>query len=325
MKLSSSIIIPTRNRLADLQSALESILNQTKLPIEVIVVDSSDGNETELLVKRFYHVFSERNVDLRYTRNDRELSLTVSRNIGVKISKGEIIFFMDDDVVLEKDYVRSIISVYETYPSALGVEGKAHNWQPPSTKIDRLIWFFKKSFFLFAFEIDRCRVLQSGNNTYPIPLTKIINCQWLSGTSSYRHSVFNNFEFDEKLKRWAYKEDEDFSYRVYRKNPDSLFITPEATYVHNYSVHGRFSERTVRYMLAVYGAYFFYKNIKQTNGAKFSFALSLFFGIAIDSLMSKGKSLKNDIKANIYMFNNIAQIKKGNLNFFDNFLSQKTH
>ena len=41
-RLSISAIIPTRDRPADLRRAVESILRQTRLPDELLIVDSSD-------------------------------------------------------------------------------------------------------------------------------------------------------------------------------------------------------------------------------------------------------------------------------------------
>lgn len=304
--------------MAELNKALQSILHQSEFPNEIVIVDNSADNRTEAFVKRMSSVFQRNNIDLRYTRN-KELSLTVSRNIGVKLSKGDIVFFMDDDVVLEKRYIKNILMVYEKYPSALGVEGRVGNWRIFSRK-DRLLWFLRRLFFLFSFEANRCRVLTSGYNTYPVPLTEITKCQWLSGTSSYRSNVFRNFQFDERLRRWAFKEDVDFSYRIYKSSPGRLYITPNAIYFHEYSDQARFPKKAVRYMMTVYSAYFFYKNIKQTLGAKYCFALSLIFGFMVDSIMSRGKSSKYDALSIMYMLSNIRQIRKGDLRFFDDFL-----
>jgi glucosyl-dolichyl phosphate glucuronosyltransferase len=321
-KLSSSIIIPTLNRVADLGEALCSILDQTELPLEVLVVDSSNNNETETYIEGMSVVFKQKNVILRYVRNKRELSLTISRNIGASLSTAEIVFFMDDDIILDKNYVKNILKVYESHPTVKGVEGLAINWQL-SSRIDNLLWEMRRFFFLFSFERNNCRVLKSGNNTYPVPLTKIVECQWLCGVCSYRREVFEKFQFDERLKRWAFKEDEDFSYRVYGEYPGSLLITPEATFFHKYSDRARSSNKKVRYMIVIYGAYFFYKNMPQTIGNKLCFVISLIFGFAIENLKPTCETVKQDFLSIVYMFVHLKQIKRGDLQFFDNFLQQK--
>src|SRR3970040_2707668 len=104
MEYSESVIICSKNRLDDLIRCLDSLVSQTKSPQELIIVDSSD---MPLLQKTlFTKIF---NTDyfpithLIYVHTTP--GLTHQRNIGVKHAKGEIIYFFDDDVVLESDYL----------------------------------------------------------------------------------------------------------------------------------------------------------------------------------------------------------------------------
>ena len=46
-----SIVIPTYNRAKDLEETLDSIVIQTTLPKEIIIVDDCDNNEIENLVE----------------------------------------------------------------------------------------------------------------------------------------------------------------------------------------------------------------------------------------------------------------------------------
>jgi glycosyltransferase involved in cell wall biosynthesis len=312
MQMDATVIIPTYNRAEELKKALSSILNQTKMPIEVIVVDSSPNSETESTVMRMTDLMLAKNVNLRYLRNNIMLSAAVSRNMGVDAAKGDVIFFMDDDVLPERDYIRNILKVYDAYPVALGVEGRIE-FQPVqliawrlNSRIGHAINLFKKSFFLNSFETNRCRVLPSGNNTSPVPLTRMINCDWLSGVGSYKRKIFASFRFDEKLKRWSFGEDVDFSFRVSKRYPNSLFRTPEARYFHNFSQTARLPSKTV-----------FYKNIGQSISINIFFVLSLIGSLVLDSTVSRGKSMKYHLSSYIYTLMNLPSIKKGDLSFFD--------
>ena len=66
MLMEASIIIPTYEREEDLKEALYSILKQTKLPKEVVIVDDGEGNKTRDLLKWFRKDFLAKGIDLKY-------------------------------------------------------------------------------------------------------------------------------------------------------------------------------------------------------------------------------------------------------------------
>jgi hypothetical protein len=75
---------------------------------------------------------------------------------------------------------------------------------------------------------------------YPMILTKILNCGYLHGSNmALRREIFRQFKFDENLKGYSYMEDFLLSYSIYRKYPNSLYITPYAKCVHKVSREGR--------------------------------------------------------------------------------------
>ena len=87
-----SVIIPTRNRLELLKSALQSVYSQTYRNIEIIVVDdmSEDGSQ-EYLTK-----LSDEGT-VRYYRNETTQGGAVTRNRGIMEASGKFIAFLDDD------------------------------------------------------------------------------------------------------------------------------------------------------------------------------------------------------------------------------------
>jgi GT2 family glycosyltransferase len=117
-------------------------------------------------------------------------------------------------------------------------------------------------FMLTSYEPDKLLVRRSGFSTFPLPLTKVITAQRLSGSCCcYRRSVFKEFQFDENLKKWANMEDIDFSYRLYKKYPTSLYAVPYARVIHKGSPEGRLPEKTRIYMSTTYWFYVFFKDI----------------------------------------------------------------
>ena len=79
-----SVVVPTYYRMKDLDECLDSIIVQTKLPKEVLVIDNANDIETENLIEGREKEFKERNITLEYIRNERENSLAIAQNIGIK-------------------------------------------------------------------------------------------------------------------------------------------------------------------------------------------------------------------------------------------------
>jgi GT2 family glycosyltransferase len=313
-----SIIIATYNRAIDLKETFVSIISQTILPKEVIVIDDSNNNETEKLIKDIKDIF-ENKVILKYLHNSSEKSLTIARNMGVKYSSGDIILFLDDDVLLDENYIEELLKVYDLDCNANGVQGYIY-LQYCKPIIDK-----HKLFFLNFFEYNRCRLLPSTQNTYPFILTKMITCQWLSGSNqSYRSKILHEFNFDENLKRYASKEDMDFSYRVHKKYPDTLYITPKARLIHKTSNKARLPERRVITMKEVYSFYFFYKNIDQTLKNKLIFLWSRMGPIIIDIFRlfhkpSKSQLIEIKYLLDIYLYclRHRLELENGDIGFFN--------
>ena len=170
-----SVIIPTYNRPDDLKEALNSILKQTVLPGEIIIVDDGDVRETARLLEEMGGQIEDKGVCLKHIPKTKTRGINISRNIGIKSSKGDVVLFLDDDVVLEENYVEQILKVYENNPDAVGVQGCIANYVRPRIKN-----IFNRLFFLVHSEANTNRLLPSIQNVYAMPLDRII-------TVSYTH------------------------------------------------------------------------------------------------------------------------------------------
>jgi glycosyltransferase involved in cell wall biosynthesis len=91
-----SVVIPNYNRTALLRRALNSIVEQTVRPKEVIVVDDcsdADCLETiKLIVEQF-----ERELDIRLLVNDTNRGANYSRNRGIFSARAKFVAFLDSD------------------------------------------------------------------------------------------------------------------------------------------------------------------------------------------------------------------------------------
>lgn len=213
--LSTSVVIPTYHRPAELEIALRSILTQTRLPDELIIVDDGDLAEVPLL-----DPLQRAGVRCRLVRKERP-GLTESRNLAVSIADGDLIFFFDDDVELFPDYLDEVVRVYaqDRIGRIGGVGGVIVNQKPSNTKrrlrqiLDRL--------FLVSGNTEG-KVLISGfcvdyGHTGQIPDADR-DVDFLAGAAcSYRRSVFDSLRFTPGYRDAAFGEDKDFSYRVAKR------------------------------------------------------------------------------------------------------------
>jgi len=111
-----SVVIPTYNRGEILCQTMAMALAQDYSDFEVIVVDQTP--EPPEVVRAYVEAEGER---LRYVHRQVP-NLPAARNAGVRMARGEIIVFIDDDVVIGPRYVASHVARYGD-PSLGGVTG----------------------------------------------------------------------------------------------------------------------------------------------------------------------------------------------------------
>lgn len=220
-QLIDELIICTRNRPDDVARCLDSVAAQVRMPRVVRIVDSSDGPATEGVVTTYT---TKRLAGVLVYQRCRP-GLTAQRNAGLDASQAEIVHFIDDDVVLEPDYVASILAFFAADRSGdvLGVGGLVTNvHHEPAARAKRI-------FGLYGNEPGV--VLPSGRNVLAVDFTMDRDVEWLSGCSmSYRRKAFEGRRFDEGLPGYGLGEDVDLSYRVSQFG--RLVVTPSARLVH---------------------------------------------------------------------------------------------
>jgi len=227
-----SVIIPTYFRKKDLAELFECLLVQTYKPLEVIVVDDTPNDDIRHLCEEYSAKFNESNIKLIYAKNPRERSAEIAKNIGAEKACGEVFLFLDSDVLLFNDYIEKIIDVFNEKPHSLGVQGYIVNTSMRKDGLNFLRDIFNRIFrTYYRYPKDSCKLFE-----YPSSLSKVIECEWLSGANSaYRREVFDHFKFDENLKGYSYMEDVLFSHSIFQKFKRDLFITPYAKCIHKIS------------------------------------------------------------------------------------------
>lgn len=135
-----SIIIATRNRPEPLKVTLESILTQSRLPSEIVIVDSSDGEDSRQVIEDMRPAAP---FPLVYEHSSIR-SAARQRNRGVQICREEIVLFLDDDVILERVFLEELLRGFseDSTGEVAGVSGMISNdnFTPLSWLNRLLLW-----------------------------------------------------------------------------------------------------------------------------------------------------------------------------------------
>ena len=103
-----SVVIPSYNRKEFLKRSIDSAINQTKKPFEIIVVDDGSTDGTETMIKSDY--------DFVKFIKQKNKGVSAARNIGIEVSIGEWICFLDSDDEWKKDKLEKQINAMKSNP-----------------------------------------------------------------------------------------------------------------------------------------------------------------------------------------------------------------
>jgi len=125
-----SVIIPLYNKQDEIENCLQSICMQSVLPNEVIIIN--DGS-TDKSLERVYSFRNKTNLNIRiYSHNNK--GPAASRNRGIKISRNDLIAFLDADDSWEKYYLETIHRLVNKFPDA-GVYATAYKYLLPKGQL----------------------------------------------------------------------------------------------------------------------------------------------------------------------------------------------
>jgi len=303
----TSVIIPTYKRPDDLRACIQSVLQQTVTPTELLVIDDGDLQSPPLQPE-----CEAAGIRYIYYKKDAP-GRNASRNIGIDLSSGEIVFFLDDDVILYPDFVEEMLKPYADDPEQrIGGVGGLNDDDSLARPSRRLRHWLH---VLFLVEGAReGRVLPSGFCTElgaagRDPPTTVEVDFLPGGISSFRRRVLDEFRFTEKYNRIAIGEDKEFSYRVSRKY--KLLTTPCAKLCHVMSSAMR-PDPYATARQSVFGHYhFFYRHVRRGWWSWLLFYYALFGYTAVRMGMTLVRCNRSELLRMKGMLSAVLDIARG--------------
>lgn len=130
---SFSVVINTYNRDAYLDDAIRGVLQLDYPELELVVVNGPSTDKTEDVLARWAGRIKHRNCDVA--------NLSISRNVGIAATSGDIVAFLDDDAVPHPQWARRLAGHYARPEiGAVGgftVDNTGMRWQVRKTVCDR--------------------------------------------------------------------------------------------------------------------------------------------------------------------------------------------
>jgi len=222
-----SLVICTYMRPLPLLSLLNSVKEQVLYPDEILIIDGSINNDTKDIIEQ------NKFKNLKYYKVDKiNRGLTKQRNFGNdKVAKNiDIVCFLDDDIVLERDYFKALLNTYTIHQNAIGVGGYINNevtWKKSQvkTQYDEFeIDGFKRNIGkrnvirkkLGLFSNKHPGFMPEFSNGLSVnflpPSGKIYQVEYImGGASSFKKELLNTIKFSTFFEGYGLYEDLDYS------------------------------------------------------------------------------------------------------------------
>jgi len=191
-----TVIITNYNLSHLIFNAIDSVINQSYKPIEIILVDDCSKNNP----KDFFTKIKKYK-NLKYFYLNKNHGLSYARNYGLKKAKGEFVCFLDADDTFPKYSVESRVNKLINNPEYNVVCGSTN-------------YFNSNNNFMYLKEVDKSRLNKINSSL------EYLNCSgtpFITATIMYRKEVFKEIGYYDTNRKILRSEDADLTYRLLEK------------------------------------------------------------------------------------------------------------
>lgn len=109
-----SVAIVTWNRVNEVLRAIRSVYEQSYPHFEIVIADNHSSDHTPDLIEQTFP-------DAKVIRLHRNLGACGGRNVALSNCRGDIIFNLDDDAIVQSDTISRIVDFFQDAPSSVGL------------------------------------------------------------------------------------------------------------------------------------------------------------------------------------------------------------
>ena len=169
-----SVVVPTHDRLDKMLRCVASVLSS-----------SDDGTSVEVLVvadrnPRVKPALADSHPGVVVIESAEKLGSQGARALGARAARGEFIFFIDDDNVLSRDCMSTLVRAFRAEPS-LGVLGPVSLAYGSTDRI----WSAGGRFTIFGL----ARYLHAGSDLRAARLPELVACDWVPNAYMIRRTL----------------------------------------------------------------------------------------------------------------------------------------
>ena len=190
-----SIIIPNYNGKKYLKECLDSLYSMNQLEFEVIIIDNASQDDDFKWIDQYNN--------LHFKQLDKNYGFSRAVNEGIYLAKGEYVLLLNNDTVIEKDFVQELVKTIKKDKQIFAVSSKMIAYHKreliddAGDEYNLLGWTKKRG---------------DGKSVEGFTTEKRVFSA-CAGAALYRKSIFNEIGyFDENF--FAYMEDVDIGYRA---------------------------------------------------------------------------------------------------------------
>lgn len=217
-----SVIIPTYNR-RDLARLIESIKESSypKESIEIIVVDDASTDGTVSLIRKRFP-------DVKVIRNTQRRMTSGARNIGIQCSKGDYLFFIDHDNVIDRQTINELVDFMERNRD-VGLSGPVMYYYSAPKKIWCAGGNLRRPLYFTTW------MYQHETSESPkIANSYAIECDYVPNAFMVRKQIIKEVGFFDENNFPILWEDADFSLRI-KQRGYQIVIVPKVKVWHDVS------------------------------------------------------------------------------------------
>lgn len=204
-KVDLSVILPAYNVEKEIEDSINSILSQSGILFEIIIVDDGSTDCTNDIIKRLAD-----NNDIVHVYNQKNQGSGIARNTGLKYARGKYILFMDPDDTIASKMFATLKADFNAFSQEYDVILFSFNTVNGNKIIEKNHKLIKKNLRNHKEIMNNFEDLWNSTNVFA-PWTKIINKNFI---------LNNNLEFTNQRTG----QDALFSLELFQKLQTMLWI-----------------------------------------------------------------------------------------------------